>query len=441
MARTKQTAKRKGGGMPPLRLSPRKKKRRTVESPVASPPKKKVSKPKKAASPKTPPRSGSGKASSALAVRSSPRLKNLKKKAPVLPTQARKEARSRAKVVKEAQEEVFPELAAAPSSTSSKGAHFSVAEDEIICKAYVRVSLCNKKGANKKTSTFWNQVHKAAEEMMKVEKLPLIRDMASMKNRFKKINPAVLAFKGMYKIAKKQKVSGWNEDMYEKHALEMWEQNEGSPYMFLECSKVMKDIPKYDWEAKPSEEGEEDLLGMDAPMGGGMVRTMGGKRAKALDAKAKIKKNQSTSVSSVAVDDELMQNIAANFEKHTEVAINMDKRQMLTIQLHYYERQGNQQEADRVFREILDIVVAKPVERPVAMDLPVPPNIDCATINLEDNELVSVNNSSSSSESIPEYRPEGNLKDDRKYDSNVDSDSDDDDAEEADSNPSNQVAV
>jgi hypothetical protein len=247
----------------------------------------------------------------------------------------------------------------------------------------------------------------------------------------------------MYKIAKKQPVSGWNKDMYEKHALEMWEQNEGSPYMFLECSKVMKDIPKYDWEAKPPEEGEEDLLGMDAPMGGGMVRTMGGKRAKTLDAKAKIKNKQSAADSSVNVDDELMQNIAANFEKHTEVAINMDKRQMLSIQLHYYERQGNQQEADRVFREILDIVVAKPVERPVAMDMAVPAAIDYETINLDKNELVSVAHSSSS-ETIPEYKPEGNLKDDRKYDSNVESDSDesdDDDAEEADSNPSKQVAV
>jgi hypothetical protein len=88
--------------------------------------------------------------------------------------------------------------------------------------------------------------------MMKVNKIPLTRDIASMKNRFKKINSAVLSFKA---ISKKQSVSGWNEDMYEKHALEMWEQNKGSPYLFLECFRVIKDIPKYNWEAKPTKEG------------------------------------------------------------------------------------------------------------------------------------------------------------------------------------------
>jgi hypothetical protein len=95
---------------------------------------------------------------------------------------------------------VFPNLTAAPSSTGSKGAHFTVQEDKIICKAYVRVSLCSKKGANKKGSTFWKEIHLAAKEMMKTDKIPFIHDMASMKNHFKKINSAVLAFKVMYKI-------------------------------------------------------------------------------------------------------------------------------------------------------------------------------------------------------------------------------------------------
>jgi hypothetical protein len=431
MARTKVTAKRKAEKekIPPLRSSSMKKKRK-AESPVASPPKKKAAKANKKAAPsKTPP--CSPKALSALAVRSSPRLKAMKKTGPILPTQSTKEAKSRAKVVKDTQEEVFPGLqTAAPSSTGSEGAHFTVQEYEIICKAYVRVSLCSKKSTNRKGTTFWKEIHTGSKETMKANKIPLICDVASMKNRFKKINSVVLAFKAMYKIAKKQPVSGWNEDMYKKHALEMWEQNEGSPYMFLECLKVMKGIPKYDWDAKPRKEGEENLLGMDAPMGGNMVWTMGTKKAKAIDAKAKIKKYQSTADSSLAVDNGIMQSIAASFEKHTEVTISMDRWQMLLIQLHYFERQGNQQEANRVLKEILDITVAKPVQRHVAMDMPVPPSVDFATIDLQDNELVSAADSSSSSNSIPPYQPEGNLKDDNNYNSEaseLDEDEDDDD--------------
>jgi hypothetical protein len=201
----------------------------------------------------------------------------------------------------------------------------------------------------------------------------------------------------MYKIAKKQSVSGWDEDMYKKHALEMWEQNKGSPYIFIECSRVMKIsqsmIGKQSHQKRGRRTSMEWMLLWEATWCGWWAT----KKAKAIDAKAKIKKNQSTENSSVALDDELMQNIAVNFKKHTEVAINRDCCQMLMIQLHYYERQGNQQEADWVFKEILDITVAQPVLRPIAMDImDVPPVIDLDPIDLQDTELVSANESSSS---------------------------------------------
>jgi hypothetical protein len=81
--------------------------------------------------------------------------------------------------------------------------------------------------------------------MMAESGLPATRDMASLKNYFKEINPAVLAFKAYHKQAMKQVVSVWNEEMYERHALQMWENDEGGPYLLIDCCRILQELPKY----------------------------------------------------------------------------------------------------------------------------------------------------------------------------------------------------
>jgi hypothetical protein len=280
MARTKQVPRITGArGMPPLAAGRRKKapspqtppekkkKAGRRESPrlAAAPPAKKtvVTKHKKAVKPQLPTKKPEAK------------LKKLPK--------AIARAVAIEAVVEKDQALNFP----TPPGAAAKGTHFSTTDDECICTAYGEVSEDQIKGANMKGEEFWAAVGaRANEKMAKLGRPERAND--SIQNRFqKKIQPKALTFKAYYKEAMKSEQSGWNEDNYEKCALELYENDEGAKYPYIECSRILKCIPKYDWEHESDGEGTGGTTGGGAPMGGGMDRPKGTKGARKTASKRK----------------------------------------------------------------------------------------------------------------------------------------------------------
>jgi pentatricopeptide repeat protein len=339
MARTKQTALRKGKGkrtgMPPL-------------APRASPRKKKGTKPE------SPPRS----IKAAPVARSSPRLKAVKAvkakpKAtkPKLPrSQAR--AQAQAKVLKKVHLKNFPGLAE-PTSTNSKGLHFSTFEDECICFAYCHVSVDSEKGANQKGDDFWTKVAEHANVLL-AEGGKQQRSTESVITRFsRKISPAALAFKPYYKEAMSVPQSGWDETMYESYAMELYEGDDGKPFQFLHCSRILKSIPKYDWEA---EEVESDAMGTTAtggPMGGHMDRPLGNKSAKAGSKAAKAPPPaRGKKVSVQASLDDTVADLRANGKAIVEHVASIAARNALYLEFNCLMKMGKLTAADKVFKRM-----------------------------------------------------------------------------------------
>jgi hypothetical protein len=288
MARTKQTPRIVD--MPPLRKKRQEPKGRGVDSSPMS---------------RESPRLKTAKHTSRV-------VKVLKQSKKKLPTTGRRppsnKAKSRGKalaaVVAKEQEAHFPQ----PTSVDSKGTHFSVFDDECICTAYCKVSEDEVKGANRGGVDFWATVGTLANTLM-AEGGRSTRAHDSIMNRFqKKIQPMVLSFKASHKLAMKKEESGWNAEMYEGLALELWEGDEGKPYAFIECSRILKAVPKYDWEAEEEVDPEaETTIATGGPMGGNMNRTVGTKKAKAMKAKARRKDASSidTTLESIALLEEM----------------------------------------------------------------------------------------------------------------------------------------
>jgi hypothetical protein len=239
MARTKQVPRIPGvRGMPPLPAGRRKK------APVApeTPPE------KKRASRRESPRLAATVAATKKkrTVVSKPKMAVKAAKPTAKPKKATKAiARAVAieAVVEKDQALNFP----TPPGAAAKGTHFSTTDDECICTAYGEVSEDQIKGANMKGEDFWAAVGaRANEKMAKLGRPERAND--SIQNRFqKKIQPKALTFKAYYKEAMKTEQSGWNEENYEKCALELYENDEGAKYPYIECSRILKCIPKYDW--------------------------------------------------------------------------------------------------------------------------------------------------------------------------------------------------
>jgi hypothetical protein len=174
-------------------------------------------------------------------------------------------------VVEKEQAANFP----SPPRVAAKGSHFQVPDDECICTAYVEVSEDEVKGANRKGEAFWATVGALANaKMAKLGRPKRAHD--SIMNRFqKKIQPKALTFKAYHKEAMKREEFGWNDQSYENLALQLFEQDKGFKYPFIEYSRILKAIPKYDWEHEDDDDAKEGTIASGRPMGGGMERPMG----------------------------------------------------------------------------------------------------------------------------------------------------------------------
>jgi hypothetical protein len=322
-------------------------------------------------------------------------VKKSKLTKPKLPTSKRTEVRARAqaKVLEKVHLKNFPGLATA-TPTTSKGLHFSTFDDECICYAYCHVSVDSETGANQKGEDFWAKVAEHANVLL-VEGGKPDRSTDSVITRFtRKISPAALAFKPYYKEAMSVPQSGWDEPMYESYAMELYEGDDGKPFQFLHCSRILKSIPKYDWE---SEEVESDAIGTTAtggPMGGHMECPMGTKSAKAASKVAKVTAPaRGKKVSVQASLDDTVADLRAHGQAIVDHVASIAAQNALYLEFNCLMKMGKMNAADKVFKRIQ------------ALGNPPP------TINLPDSLVLE----SSSDNDDGAFPLVGNLKDDRSH--------------------------
>jgi hypothetical protein len=354
MARTKQTAVRKPKagkgkgkkeGMPPLpsqRSSPR---RRTAAA---------------AAAPKTPPKRGSN--ALALATRSSPRFsstkptRTTKAKLPKLPTKkALAQSKALAAVLDRQHKKNFPGLTTPPSN-SSKGVHFSVVDDECLCKAFCHVSEDSAKGANQTHSDFWIAVGEQANSLLKECGRPE-RSVESLDTRWtKKISKSTLAFKRYHKEALNVPQSGWNAGMYEEYAKELYKADEGKEYGFLHCSLILKAMPKYDWDAETVDSTAEGTTATGGPMGGGFTRPKGNRATKGVAKEARAKNRSRKTQDSMSLDGTAaMEQLLANSSAMTEHFNNLALRNALYLEFQMLMRMNRVEEANEIYNKMSNL--------------------------------------------------------------------------------------
>jgi hypothetical protein len=354
-------------------------------------------------------------------------------KAKLPTTKARARGKAIDTVLEREHNKAFPLLQ--PPSSTAKGTHFSSSEDEFICLAYCKVSEDATKGANRTGLDFWTDVTMIANSLI-TEAGKASRAVDSLTNRFqKKIQPNVLAFKPYHKQAMKAQESGWNEAMYEQYAIDLWLGEEGKPYLFLGCSKILKSMAKYDWESEVVPEDLIDTLANEGPMGGNMERPIGSKRAKA--DKARARNNQDV----VPAESGIVQILEKMEKRQSKYMDRMEKRNELFLQFSCLQRVGRNAEADEVFKDMVRLSRPEPVPVPavvaVVAVVPVPAAAslpDAADLS-SDDELEKI---------LARHSDGANAKEDNDYNSEEESknkevvllESDDDDSDSDDSDES-----
>jgi hypothetical protein len=149
----------------------------------------------------------------------------------------------------------------------------------------------------------------------------------------------------------KAQESGWNEEMYEQYALDLWLKKEGKPYLYLGCSKILKLMAKYDWESEVVLEDLINTLANEGPMGGNMERPLGTKRAKA--DKAKTRSNQDVVPGDKTAESGVTQILEKMERRQSKFMDRMEKRNELFLQFSCLQRVGRNAEADEVFKDMV----------------------------------------------------------------------------------------
>jgi hypothetical protein len=417
MARTKQTPKLKsrskssGKGssnkMPPLR------KKTAPPSSAASPPRSNRASP-------DPPRQ-----SPRLAVRAQPKVTvarrarlTSKARLPTNSKASKPEARAKAQaaVLEKVHQTNFP----TPPSTSAKGMHFTVVDDECICNAYAHVSIDSEKGANQTSNEFWEAVGSQSNVLFAENGRPH-RTTDSLQIRFsKKISKAVLAFKPYHKDSVSIPQSGWDADMYEQYALELWKGDEGTEFQFLHCSRILKSVPKYDWEGEEATSDTEGTTATGPAMGGNIERPLGNKASKAAKATAKAEARASKGKAkgrrvpeTISLDGTAsMEQLLSDSRAMTENINNMTLRNALYLEFQMLMKMGKLQAADKIFKKMIDLV------KPVYTVNGIPQTVAEAPLEVESDE----------DSSLEAPRASNNAKDDSKYKTDDDEEGDDEDS-------------
>ena len=93
-----------------------------------------------------------------------------------------------------------------------------------------------------KITTTWNTVAKNSPSITAY----VVRDLTTCKNRFqRRIAPTILKFNHYWLQARDPKKSGWTEEMYNNHAMELYKEGEGKDFTLMSSLEVIHKMPKY----------------------------------------------------------------------------------------------------------------------------------------------------------------------------------------------------
>ncbi|OWZ19374.1 hypothetical protein PHMEG_0006389 [Phytophthora megakarya] len=112
-----------------------------------------------------------------------------------------------------------------------------------LCKAWLNTSQTPIRGAGMKKDTFYKRVYQnwLATKNSKADP----RSEIAVSGRWKKLQPEVTMFEGVYGKVISRERSGWNEDMHVKTATDIYSEKHKQPFEFMSAWMELRDKAKW----------------------------------------------------------------------------------------------------------------------------------------------------------------------------------------------------
>ena len=143
---------------------------------------------------------------------------------------------------------------AAGSSLKKRAPNFEPAEDVIIARCWKNMTNDAKTGTDQTSDVFWQRLFLKFTTVMTEEKkrtqteVNEHRSWKTLLSRWRRcIQKETMLFASIYRRVRAQEKSGWNDDDYEKEAMNRYRAMNGrnKEFAYLDCWKVLRDEPKF----------------------------------------------------------------------------------------------------------------------------------------------------------------------------------------------------
>nr|KAE8941446.1 hypothetical protein PF009_g8766 [Phytophthora fragariae] len=158
-----------------------------------------------------------------------------------------------------------------------KGPEWSDTETIQLCRSWLETSEDPVVGTGQKKKSFAARLYEHWLDN-KSEESGEARSVTAITGRWKKLQPEVTTFCGVYAKVKSRERSGWSEEMYLDAALQVYADRHKQSFEFLAAWKELKDKPK--WTTKLTSDGAARAK-RKAGGEGDVARPIGRKAAKA----------------------------------------------------------------------------------------------------------------------------------------------------------------
>eukprot|EP00644_Phytophthora_capsici_P019069 jgi/Phyca11/52094/gw1.507.4.1 len=158
-----------------------------------------------------------------------------------------------------------------------KGPEWSEADTVQLCRSWLETSEDPVVGTGQKKASFLSRLYEHWLEN-KTDESGEDRSATAVGGRWKKLQPEVTKFCGVYARVKSRERSGWNDEMYLDAALKIYAERHKQPFEFLAAWNELKDKPK--WTTKITSESSARAK-RKAGSDGDVSRPGGRKAAKA----------------------------------------------------------------------------------------------------------------------------------------------------------------
>ncbi|KAE9047777.1 hypothetical protein PR002_g850 [Phytophthora rubi] len=125
-----------------------------------------------------------------------------------------------------------------------KGREWSESETIQLRRSWLEISEDAARGAGQKRKTFSSRLYNHWLENKSTSDAEARSEIAVI-GRWKKMQPEVTKFCGVYSKLKSRERSGWSEEMYLDAAMQVYADRHKQPFEFLAAWKELKDMPKW----------------------------------------------------------------------------------------------------------------------------------------------------------------------------------------------------